>query len=82
MINGDGGLFVAMPSVLLLDKCWKCQRKNLPRAVYCSWCGERLGDNIKSWKDSRMDMVFPINTEGRKIIHESVINAYNLEKHR
>ena len=36
IINGDNGIFVAMPSRKIMDKCPRCSAKNHIRAKFCN----------------------------------------------
>jgi len=42
IIDGPGGLFVAMPSRKLMDHCRRCSGKNHLRARFCNNCGSSL----------------------------------------
>ena len=42
LIDGNDGLFLAMPSRKLCDHCPACGEKNHLRAHYCNNCGRRL----------------------------------------
>jgi len=44
LIEGDDGLFLAMPSRKLADHCPACGDKNHLRARYCNQCGTRLDE--------------------------------------
>ena len=44
LIEGDEGLFLAMPSRKLADHCPTCGDKNHLRARYCNQCGNRLDE--------------------------------------
>jgi stage V sporulation protein G len=44
LIEGDDGLFLAMPSRKLADHCPTCGDKNHLRARYCNQCGNRLDE--------------------------------------
>jgi stage V sporulation protein G len=44
LIEGDDGLFLAMPSRKLADHCPACGDKNHLRARYCNQCGGRLDE--------------------------------------
>ena len=44
LIEGDDGLFLAMPSRKLADHCPTCGDKNHLRARYCNQCGGRLDE--------------------------------------
>ena len=42
VIEGNKGLFVAMPSRKLKDSCPKCNFRNAMRSKYCNQCGNAL----------------------------------------
>jgi len=87
VIEGTGGLFVAMPSRKMSDHCSKCGGKNHLRAKFCCNCGNRLSDNrIKPDAQGRMklhaDIAHPINAQCRRKIQDTVINAFTEEFER
>jgi stage V sporulation protein G len=87
IIEGTGGLFVAMPSRKMSDHCSKCGGKNHLRAKFCSNCGGRLSENrIKPDVHGRMklhaDIAHPINAQCRKKIQETIIHAFDEELER
>ena len=45
LIDGNDGLFLAMPSRKLCDHCPACNEKNHLRARYCNNCGRRLNED-------------------------------------
>jgi stage V sporulation protein G len=45
IIEGNDGLFLAMPSRKLCDRCRRCGDKNHLRARFCNNCGQRLDEN-------------------------------------
>lgn len=45
IIEGSKGLFVAMPSRKLTDRCTHCGSKNHLRARFCNSCGHKLDEN-------------------------------------
>ncbi len=45
LIDGPGGLFLAMPSRKLTDRCSRCSEKNHLRARFCNQCGGRLDEH-------------------------------------
>ncbi len=86
--SGAGeGVFVAMPSRKLCDRCPRCRAKNHLRARFCNECGAKLGDHRVS-KDSHgrakihADVAHPINTECRERIQSAVLKAYEQEVER
>jgi len=87
IIEGAGGLFVAMPSRKMSDHCPKCGGKNHLRAKFCNSCGAALLEN-RAKKDTKgrmklhADIAHPINAECRQKIQEKVIAAFNEEVER
>ena len=45
LIDGNEGLFLAMPSRKLCDHCPACHEKNHLKARYCNNCGRRLNED-------------------------------------
>jgi len=84
VIEGAGGVFVAMPSRKMSDHCDKCGAKNHLRARFCNNCGAALSDNrarkdMKGRMKLHADIAHPINAECRRKIQEKVITAYKEE---
>ncbi|MCA9075736.1 MAG: SpoVG family protein [Planctomycetaceae bacterium] len=84
IIQGGKGLFVAMPSRKLTDKCPQCSNKNNLRAAYCNECGHRLrADRAIKGQDGRAklyaDIAHPINSDCRDMIQEDVLKSYEDE---
>jgi len=84
VIQGDQGLFVAMPSRKLTDRCPSCSVKNQLRARYCSECGARLAENRAELDDRGrprlyVDIAHPVNAEARETIERAVLAAYREE---
>jgi len=84
VIQGGGGVFVAMPSRKKSDHCEKCGGKNHLRAKFCNNCGAALPDNrarknVKGRMKLHVDIAHPINAECRQRIQERVIAAYKEE---
>lgn len=83
IIEGTGGLFVAMPSRKMSDHC-ECGAKNYLRARYCNNCGKKLSEDRAS-KSNRgrlklhADIAHPINAECRDMIQDTIVKAYDLE---
>jgi stage V sporulation protein G len=84
IIRGDDGVFVAMPSRKITDKCPRCGFKNHLRANYCNECGERLRGN-RAETDARgraklhFDLVHPINSDIRDHVQQKIVQAYEAE---
>lgn len=86
IIEGNKGLFVAMPSKKLRITCVQCNSRNEIGSKYCNQCGARL--NISSGaqptestpQEEHRDIAHPITMEFRKYIQEKVLEAYEREK--
>jgi len=87
VIEGSQGLFVAMPSRKVTDRCPKCRAKNYVPAKYCNECGERLKggrfEEAASLGDKlHTDIAHPINKECRARVQEAILAAYRAELQR
>lgn len=87
VIEGGRGLFVAMPSRKLCDRCPSCGGKNHLRARHCNECGTRLaGDRTDLDERGRprlyADVAHPINQESRDLVQRSILEAYRQELER
>lgn len=87
VIEGGRGLFVAMPSRKLSDRCRRCGSKNHLRAAYCNGCGNKL-DPERAGVDSRgrarlhADLAHPINSTCRIELHRAIVTAVEEEVER
>ena len=87
LIEGNDGLFVAMPSRKICDHCRKCGEKNHLRARFCNQCGARLDENRASTFHHtgpgrvklHADIAHPINIDARHRIEREVLAAYRDE---
>ncbi len=84
VIEGTGGLFVAMPSRKMSDHCNQCGGKNHLRAKFCNNCGGTLPENrakqdVKGRMKLHADIAHPINAECRKRIQETIVAAFEDE---
>jgi stage V sporulation protein G len=87
IIEGTKGVFVAMPSRKLTDRCGRCGGKNHLRARFCNQCGTRLDDQrALRAADGRAklhaDIAHPIHSGAREMIQGAVIRAYDEEKEK
>jgi len=86
VIEGNKGLFVAMPSRKLRDACSKCGFRNAVRSKFCNQCGSGLPVNDKKMQgeeerlSEHRDIAHPITPECREYIQKKVIDAYEQEK--
>ena len=91
VIEGQKGLFVAMPSRKLKESCPKCNFKNAVRSKYCNNCGASLPmtehrpvhaeDPLQKESEHR-DIAHPITSEFRDYIQKRVLAAYGDESKR
>jgi stage V sporulation protein G len=84
IIEGNNGLFVAMPSRKIMVQCPQCGTKNHLRARYCNQCGGRVTSNASAESKSKLyaDIAHPINVECREMIQGRVIKEFELETER
>ncbi len=91
LIEGNGGLFLAMPSRKLADHCPDCGEKNHLRARYCNQCGARLNEerylqyrqcNGTTRLKLHADVAHPINARCRQQVEKRVVDAYWREVER
>lgn len=87
IIGGAKGLFVAMPSRKLTDRCGRCGGRNHLRANFCNDCGAKLGGD-RAAKDPtgraklHVDVAHPINAASREFVQGAVLRAYQEELDR
>jgi len=89
VIEGQKGLFVAMPSRKLKESCPKCNFKNVLRSKFCNNCGASLpvaerkpiqaADSSQRESEHR-DIAHPITLECREYLQKKVLDAYEAEK--
>lgn len=91
LIEGNGGLFLAMPSRKLADHCPGCGEKNHLRARFCNQCGGRLDEerylnyrhgNGTTRLKLHADVAHPINARCRQVVERHVVEAYWREVER
>jgi len=86
VIEGNKGLFVAMPSRKVKESCPKCSFKNTVRSKFCNQCGSALPPPKKldmndptSRQSEHKDIAHPISLECREYIQKKVLEAYEAE---
>lgn len=91
LIEGNDGLFLAMPSRKLCDRCRRCSEKNHLKARFCNNCGCRLDDARYLHHQSgngvprlklHADIAHPINADCRLELERRVLMAYGDELER
>ncbi len=90
VIEGNKGLFVAMPSRKMKESCPKCGFKNAVRSRFCNQCGAAIevfpqtprseGDERTARQSEHRDIAHPITSEFRDYIQKKVIDAYEKER--
>lgn len=84
IIRGPQGIFVAMPSRKLTDKCPRCGGKNHLRSRYCNDCGIRLREDrapidANGRATLHADIAHPLNSAVRDMLQRIVLAAYAAE---
>ena len=81
VIDGDSGLFVAMPSRKAMERCHQCGTRNVVQSAYCNGCGGRLSKHVPDHLKDKiyLDVAHPVNSACRKMVHEAVISEYQRE---
>lgn len=86
VIEGNKGLFVAMPSRRMKENCPKCGHGNVLHSKFCNQCGgdlEGAGPRKAFDKSDRegehKDVAHPITLECREYIQRTVLEAYEKE---
>jgi len=90
VIEGNKGMFVAMPSRKMKDPCPKCHFRNTIRSKFCNQCGSTLpqSESRPAMRDAEdmarqsehKDIAHPITTECRDYIQKKVLEAYDIER--
>lgn len=84
ILDGQNGLFVAMPCRKITYHCPGCTSKNHLRARYCNHCGkslevpaERVPVDPQTGRIKFFgDVVHPISVSARAVIDAAVLTAY------
>jgi len=84
VIEGNNGLFVAMPARKLKQFCPRCGKKVDVGSPYCNHCGVQLPSPPRESEESRQtthqDLAHPINQEFRDYLQSKVLDAFHQEK--
>lgn len=92
VIEGEKGLFIAMPSRRIKEPCPKCGFRNDLRSKFCNQCGaalefQRTYTHSSSGQLSgaqaqaeHRDIAHPITQEFREYLQKKVLEAYEKEK--
>ena len=87
VIEGPTGLFVAMPSRKLMDRCPECGGKNPLRARFCNECAcplevERGDRDLRGKPRLYADITHPIHQAARDRVQGAILAAYRAELER
>lgn len=88
VIEGSGGVFVAMPSRKIMTHCRGCRAKNHLRAAFCNDCGRKLSPETQPQRGEEgplrlyADVAHPINAACRELIQDRVLDAFDEELQR
>ncbi|MEZ6139786.1 MAG: SpoVG family protein [Zavarzinella sp.] len=87
IIEGTRGLFVAMPSRKLTDRCTRCRSKNHMRARFCNNCGNQLNENraprdFDGRAKLHADIAHPINSSCREAMQNAIVKSFEEERER
>lgn len=84
VVEGNSGLFVAMPARKAKQFCPRCGKKVDMGSRYCNHCGVQLPPSPKDLganrQSSHQDLAHPINQEFRDYLQSKVLDAYESEK--
>lgn len=84
VVEGNNGLFVAMPARKLKQFCARCGKKVDMGSRYCGMCGVQLPESPRNATPDKQathqDLAHPINQEFRDYLQSKVLDAYYEEK--
>jgi stage V sporulation protein G len=84
VVEGNNGLFVAMPARKLKQFCPRCGKKIDVGSRYCNHCGVQTPlppkDTGVNRQATHQDLAHPINQEFRDYLQSKVLDAYYTEK--
>jgi len=84
VIEGNSGLFVAMPARKLKQFCPRCGKKVDVGSKFCNHCGVQLPPaprmDDKSNSTGHQDIAHPVNKEFREYLQKKVLDSFNEQK--
>ncbi len=84
VIEGNNGLFVAMPSKKARQFCPRCGKKVELKSKYCSQCGAQLPAVPELDKEEHQqmyqDIAHPINQQFRDYLQKKILDEYERQK--
>jgi DNA-binding cell septation regulator SpoVG len=83
IIEGNNGLFVAMPARKVKQFCPRCGKKVEMGSKYCSNCGAQIPppkESVQNRQSIHQDLAHPINQQFRDYLQSKVLDAYHDKK--
>lgn len=83
IIQGNNGLFVAMPARKMKQFCSRCGKKVEMDSRYCSSCGAQMPppkDFDPGRQSIHQDLAHPINQQFRDYLQSKILDAYHRRK--
>ncbi|MCF7871204.1 MAG: SpoVG family protein [Candidatus Omnitrophica bacterium] len=83
VIEGNNGLFVAMPARKVKQFCPRCGKKVEMGSKYCSNCGAQIPppkESAQNRQSIHQDLAHPINQQFRDYLQSKVLDAYHDKK--
>ena len=84
VIDGNKGLFIAMPSRKLRERCHKCGHMNAVKSKFCNQCGggleHKLVVNEQERQSEHRDIAHPITLDCREYIQKKILEVYENER--
>lgn len=86
VIEGNSGLFIAMPSRKIKYLCPKCSFRNEAKSKFCNQCASPLPDVARTQvpqekqQSEHRDIAHPITQSFREYLQKKVLDAYEAEK--
>ncbi len=87
VIEGNSGLFIAMPSRKIKYLCPKCSFRNEAKSKFCNQCASPLPDVARTTQvhqdkqqSEHRDIAHPITQSFREYLQKKVLDAFEAEK--
>ncbi len=83
IIEGNNGLFVAMPARKVKQFCPRCGKKVEMGSKFCNNCGAQIPPPKEQDQDRQsihQDLAHPINQQFRDYLQSKVLDAYHQKK--
>lgn len=85
VVEGNSGLFVAMPAKKVKQFCPRCGKKVDMGSRHCNYCGVQLpvaanNDYNEVRQGTHQDLAHPINQQFRDYLQSKILDAYYTER--